>query len=301
MNILEKSVFSTDGVHDLRGKVYVPDGEVKGYLQIAHGMTEHIGRYDRFMRDMADIGYVTFGYDHLGHGATAGDGELGFIASESGHELLCRDVNRFASAVVGEYGDAPYYLMGHSMGSFIVRLAVTMDAKPDKLIVMGTGGKNPAADVGLKIIAAISKIFGEKHISKLVDKIAFGSYNKRFNGEDEKAWLTTDMLVREKYVSDPWCNYKFTVSAMHDLVTLNKNSNLLETFKKTPVDMPVFLVSGADDPVGDYGDGVKSVCDEYRSAGVKAEMKLYDGYRHEILNDKSYERFLADIIKFLQE
>ena len=301
MNIVEKSVLSTDNKHQLCGKVYLPDGEAKGYFHVVHGMTEHIGRYDRFMREMSEAGYICFGYDHLGHGATASEDELGFIASKDGWKYLCRDVHQFASSVMSEYGEAPYYLMGHSMGSFIVRLAVTMDSKPDKLVIMGTGGENPAADIGLGIIGLISKLFGEKHISKLVDSIAFGSYNKRFKGEDEKAWLTGDMLVREKYLADPWCNYKFTVSAMSDLVTLNKNSNLGETFQKTPVDMPIFVISGSEDPVGDYGEGVAKVFEGYNAAGCKAEMKLYEGYRHEILNDKSYEKVLVDIIKFVSK
>ncbi len=300
MNVFEKSVPSTDGVHSLRGKVYVPEGDIKGYLQIAHGMTEHIGRYDRFMRDMAAEGYVVFGYDHLGHGLTAGEGEHGFIASKEGHLLLCRDVTQFAREVVGAYGDAPYYLMGHSMGSFIVRLAVTMDAKPDGLIVMGTGGKNPAADIGLKLIGIISKIFGEKHISRLMDKIAFGSYNKRFPGEDEKAWLSSNALVREKYMADPYCRFKFTISAMGDLVTLNKNSNLQRAFDETPRDLPVLLISGEEDPVGDYGRGVIEVLENYKAAGIKAEAVLFNGGRHEILNDHTYEHVLGIILDFLK-
>ncbi|MBQ8196193.1 MAG: alpha/beta hydrolase [Oscillospiraceae bacterium] len=299
MNVLDKSVLSSDGSHLLRGKVYLPEGEVKGYFHIVHGMTEHIGRYDRLMSEMAEKGYIAFGYDHLGHGATAGEGELGFIASSDGWKYLCLDVERFACDVIGEYGDMPYYLMGHSMGSFIVRLAVTMGAKPTKLIVMGTGGKNPAADIGLKIIGFIKKLFGEKHISKLVENIAFGSYNKRFPGEDEKAWLTNDMLVREKYMADPYCNYKFTVSAMEDLVTLNRNSNLDETFKKTSHDMPILLVSGSEDPVGDYGEGVKQVYESYKRAECDVKLHLYNEYRHEILNDKSYEKVVYDIVDFI--
>ncbi len=301
MNISERSVLSSDKKHYLRGKVYVPEGEAKGYFHIVHGMTEHIGRYDRFMRDLAEQGYIVFAYDHLGHGETANQGEHGFIASEGGYDLLCRDVNKFASDVISEYGEMPYYLMGHSMGSFIVRLAATIESKPNKLIVMGTGGKNPAADIGLGIMGIISKLFGEKHISKLVDKIAFGAYNKRFPGEDDKAWLTTDNLVREKYMADPYCSFKFTVSAMKDLVTLNKNSNLSETFEKTPKEMPIFVISGSEDPVGEYGDGVRKVFEEYKSAGCTVEMKLYDGYRHEILNDKSYERVFVDIVKFISQ
>ena len=155
------------------------------------------------------------------------------------------------------------------------------------------------ADMGLKIMAFVKRLFGEKHKSKLLDKIAFGSYNKHFAGEDDKAWLTGDMLVREKYTADPFCNYKFTVSAMEDLVTLNRNANLDETYEKTLDSMPVLLVSGGEDPVGDYGKGVEQVYESYRQHGCNAEIRLYDGYRHEILNDKCYEKVVYDIINFL--
>ncbi len=299
MKIIDRSVLSSDGKHLLCGKVYFPDGDARGYFHVVHGMTEHIGRYDVFMREMAEAGYICFGYDNLGHGATAGEDELGFIASREGWRYLCLDVEKFASDVMSEYGKMSYYLMGHSMGSFIVRLAVAMGSSPDKLVIMGTGGKNPAADMGLKLIGVISKLFGEKHVSTFVYNMAFGSYNKRFKGEDEKAWLSTDLLVREKYMADPWCTYKFTVSAMGDLITLNRDANLTTVFEKTPKDMPMLIVSGGEDPVGDYGEGVRQVYENYTAAGCDAKMKLYDGYRHEILNDKCHSKVLSDILAFL--
>ncbi len=298
------TVLSSDQVHKLSGVVFLPEGERKGFFHIVHGMTEHIGRYEKFMRDMAANGYVCFGYDNLGHGNTANDdSELGYIAKKDGWELLIKDVKTYSDAVFAEYvrGELPYILMGHSMGSFIVRLAAAKCVKPDKLVIMGTGGSNPAADAGLAVIAATKAIFGEKHFSKLVDNLAFGSYNKRFGGgskDDPKPWLTNDAEVRKQYYSDKYCSFNFTVSAMGDLIKLTKYSNSDDWYESIPADLPVLLVAGEDDPVGNYGKGVLEVCDKLKKAGVSAECVLYKGARHEILNDFTYEDVKSDILKF---
>ena len=201
----------------LPGIIWYPLCSPTMVVQITHGMTEHIARYDTFMREMAEAGYITCGYDHLGHGNTAADpSELGFIAERGGDDLLLRDVKAFSDAVRAEYGsDLPYVLMGHSMGSFIARLAVEKYVKPHKLIIMGTGGPNPIAGVGLALIGIIKACKGPRHISPFIDKMAFGGYNKRF-GEDAlpKAWLTKDAAVRDAYMADPFCTFPFTISAM---------------------------------------------------------------------------------------
>ena len=298
------AVLSCDKVHKLSGVVFLPEGERKGFFQIVHGMTEHIGRYEKFMRDMAANGYVCFGYDHLGHGNTANDdSELGYIAPKDGWELLVGDVKTYSDAVFAEYGrgELPYILMGHSMGSFIVRLAAAKYVKPDRLVVMGTGGSNPAADAGLAVIALVKAAFGEKHFSKLVDNLAFGSYNKRFGGgseDDPKPWLTNDVEVRKQYYCDKYCSFNFTVSAMGDLIKLTKYSNSADWYSRVPADLPVLLVAGEDDPVGNYGKGVLEVFDKLKRAGVCAECILYKGARHEILNDFTYEDVKGDILTF---
>ena len=300
---IEKRVPSADGVHTLVGRVYMPEGEARGLFHVVHGMTEHIARYDAFMQAMARAGYICFGYDHLGHGLTAAEGEHGFIAHKDGWDLLCRDVAAFADAMRDEYArELPYILMGHSMGSFIVRVAVTRYVHPTKLIVMGTGGPNPAAGAGLALIACIKRIKGERHVSDLVQKLAFGSYNKRFASEgDGRSWLTTDRAIRDIYSADRLCAFRFTVSAMGDLIRLNKMASEKRCYAATPKDMPVLLVSGVDDPVGDYGRGVKAVYDGLSAAGVPAELKLYDGARHEILNDICRDEVYADILRFVTE
>lgn len=295
---------SCDGEHTLAGVVYVPCGECKGYFQVVHGMTEHVGRYDRFMRDMAEKGYICFGHDHLGHGKTVKDkSELGYIAKKKGYDLLCRDVKAFSDAVIAEYPvDGTYCLMGHSMGSFVVRLATEKYVKPDRLIVMGTGGANPAAGMGIALIEIIKLFKGEKHISKLIYDLAFGGYNNKFKNDENassQSWLSTDLEIRKKYMEDDYCTFKFTVSAMGDLMRLLKYSNRAAWFKKLPK-IPVLLVAGENDPVGNYGKGVLQVESKLKKQNVNVKCILYKGARHEILNDFCYDSVKADIVEFCE-
>lgn len=307
---MTKTAFSTpssDGVHRLSGVVYLPEGEPLGIFHIVHGMTEHIGRYEKIMSELSESGYICCGYDNLGHGNTAStDDELGYIAEKDGHELLAKDVKLFSEAVIKEFSPKskklPYYLMGHSMGSFITRLAVTKYVTPDKYIIMGTGDKNPAAGLGLAIIALIKRIYGDRHISPFVDSLAFGSYNKRFGGgttNDPSPWLTRDKAQREKYYADKFCTFKFTVSAMGDLIKLNKITNSTDWYKRVPKELPILLLSGEQDPVGDYGKGVLQVANTLKKHGCNIQRKLYLDARHEILNDSTYEQVKSDILAFL--
>lgn len=306
MEIVERRVLSSDGVHELIGKVYIPEGEPIGLFQVVHGMIEHIGRrgYDLFMREIAEKGFVVFGYDHLGHGKTAeADGSHGYIAKKDGWKLLIDDVAVFGNAMKKEFGAAlPYILMGHSMGSFIVRL--TAQYHPglcDKLIIMGTGGPNPAAGVGLALIGLLKLFKGDKGYSNLIDGIAFGSYNKRFADENDiKSWLTKDKETRSEYKTDPFCSFRFTLSAMGDLIRLNRNCNSKKWASSLRKDLPILLVSGCEDPVGDYGKGVTKVYEMLKNAGANADMKLYPDCRHEILNDTCRSDVMADISAFIK-
>ena len=304
VQIIEKSVLSTDKIHYLKGKVYLPEGQIKGYFQVVHGMTEHIGRYHDFLLEIAKNGYIAFAFDNLGHGYTAKDSsELGYIAKKGGYKLLASDVFEFYNAVKNEYGEYPHYLMGHSMGAFIVRLACAFVNQPTKLIVMGTGGKNPLASAGILIIKILKLFKGDKHVSKFIDDMAFGSYNKKFESEgSRRSWLTTDETVRQKYDKDEFCNYRFTLSAMQDLITLNKEVNLPKWYKNFPKKLPVLLVSGGDDPVGDYGKGVLEVYKNLKQNDCDVKVKIYENARHEILNEPLFKNaVISDILDFISK
>ncbi len=307
MAVTKKEFFvpSSDGIHTLSGVIYYPEVEPKGYFHVVHGMTEHIERYEKTMKALADEGYICFGYDNLGHGKTVRDeSELGFIAKKKGYDLLAKDVKVFSDAVIAECGkELPYILMGHSMGSFIVRYAAEKYVRPARLIVMGTGAANPAADAGLMLISLIKLVKGDKYRSKLIQNLAFGTYNDRFKEELSVApspWLTTDISIRQKYSADKYCSFKFGVSAMGDLIRIMKYANLSSWFKNIDKALPILLVSGEEDPVGNYGKGVRTVEKKLRSAGACVKCILYKGARHEILNDFCYEDVKRDILEFCE-
>lgn len=302
-SIKDFGVKSSDGIHTLKGKLYIPEGEIKGLFHLVHGMTEHIGRYTPLFDALANEGYLCLAYDHLGHGHTAeSESELGFIASKNGFDYLCRDVAVFSDAVRKEYPHKPYILMGHSMGSFIVRIAAQKYIKNlDRLIICGTAGNNPAAPVGRLLIKIIKIFKGERGYSKFIQKMAFGSYNKRFEEKSPYAWLTKDPEIMATYSKDKFCTFKFTLSAMEDLMNLIINCNSDTWYKELSVKLPILLIAGNDDPVGDYGKGVKSVYDKLISTKHNAALKLYENCRHEILNDTCKQEVLEDIFAFLDK
>ena len=301
IRVIDLSFPSTDGIHTLFGKGYVPEGEIRGLFHVVHGMREHIGRYDSFMREIAEAGYLCFGYDNLGHGRTAeADGSFGYIADHEGWMKLARDVHRAGQTMKMEYPERPYYLMGHSMGSFIVRLCTLRHPSfPSKLIVMGTGGPNPASGAGLPAVRTIRVFKKRKGYSPLIDKLAFGKYNEKFGDGVPGDWLSKDPEVRRSFDADPYCAHSFTIGAMGDLIRLQSEVNKPEWFEKMPVDLPILLISGADDPVGDYGHGVKKVYDRLKARGADVKFKLYSDCRHELLNEDCRDTVISDILKFI--
>lgn len=295
------SVPSTDNIHTLQGKIFIPNGEIKGLFQIVHGMTEYIDRYDHLMSFLAGNGYVTFGFDNLGHGKTAkDDSELGFIAHNNGWKYLINDVVAVTDAVKQMYPLLPVTLMGHSMGSFIARLvAETYADKYQKLIICGTSGPNPLSKIGIAFASFKKAINGEKYISKTIQNLAFGSYNKQFDGPSDYEWLTKDREIIEKYEKDKFCTFKFTLSAILDLMKLLSLCNRKEWFKNISETLPIFLISGDKDPVGDYGKGIKKVYESLLENGKDVKLKLYPDCRHEIHNDSCKEEMFRDILDFI--
>ena len=301
IKVIDREFPSTDGIHQLKGKQYIPEGEPKAVFHVVHGMCEHIGRYDAFFREMAERGYVVVAYDNLGHGKTAvDDSELGFIAKKKGWQKLTDDVYAVSKIIKEEYPGLPYYLMGHSMGSFVVRnAAVKYPDLMDKLIVMGTGGPMAATKPAIGMINTIKFFRGKRHISPLIENLAFGEYNKGLGDGSNGDWLSKNPEVRRVYNADKFCNYHFTVSALHDLVKINDEVNKKKWFKKISKTLPILLVSGADDPVGSHGDGVKKVYKLLKKRGADVTMKLYGDNRHEILNDTARNEVIEDINSFL--
>lgn len=301
--VTEKKILSSDKTNTLSGVLYIPRGNILGIFHLVHGMTEYIDRYKPLFSTLASAGYLCAGFDNLGHGNTAREEDLGFIASKNGWNYMVDDVKIFADSIKTDYPNLPYILMGHSMGSFITRIAVSRyQSLADKYICCGTAGNNPVADMGLMLCSAIKFFRGERAVSPLLESIAFGSYNKKFDGNTKYEWLTKDRQIIEKYIKDKFCTFHFTASAMHDLITLIKISNSKSCFADTSLDLPILIISGDMDPVGNYGKGIKEVYNNYKSANLKnVHMILYNDCRHEIHNDTCKEQMTEDILKFMQK
>ena len=308
-NHSEEFILSNDGVHKLHLEIFEPtESNVKIAVQISHGMIDFVGRYKRYAESLNSLGITVIGADHLGHGASVNDkSEYGYFAKSGGVDLVLSDLKSVNDTIRARYPDYKVVLLGHSMGSFLARLYAERYADSiDGLILQGTAGPNPLLPVGRALVALMKPIFGDRHRSPLVKAMAEGSYNNRFKGEtvdgapNVGAWLTRDAETVKGRPYDDRTNFIFTLSGYADLFKMLTLCNSKAHYAALPKDMPIFIMSGADDPVGNFGKGVKTVCDAMVSAGVKcARMKLYGGARHELFNELCYDEVVEDTAYFL--
>lgn len=303
MKISELRIPSSDGIHDLFVKLYEPDGEIKGFVQIVHGMVEHIERYDPIMRVLCENGFAVCGHDHLGHGKTAADEtELGYIAENDGWSVLIDDVHTVMLAAKKRLPDfdGKTVLFGHSMGSFVVRLTFARYDDYDALVACGTGGAASGSGLGIALTKTIKKLKGGRAHSKLLYALVFGTYNKKFGKTGSSEWLTRDTDMLAVHDADKLCDFEFTVSALLDLIRLNREANSKKWFEAVDKEKPVLLIAGTDDPVGNYGKGVKEVYDRLAETGHNVKIKLYEGARHEILNETNRDEVNKDLTDFIR-
>lgn len=284
------------------GWLYLPGERVRAVIQICHGMTEHMGRYHEFMRFLARGGYAVCGADHPGHGRSAGPEGYGFFAEQDGGRLLLDNQYKFSKIIQKELPGCPMILLGHSMGSFVARLfASKYPAALAGLILSGTGRGNPMLDAAIALAGRSVKKYGPRHVDKTLDAMAFGMFNRPFSAEHPKnGWLSRDLEQVRRYSEDPMCNFTFTVSALRDLFLLLRACNEKSCFAGTRTGLPLLIFSGAADPVGERGKGVRQVYERYLSAGLTdAQLILYEGGRHEMLNETNRQQVYDDVLLWL--
>ena len=293
---------STDGKHKVFARECTPDGEVRAVLQIAHGVAEHIYRYAPFMEFLADNGFVVVANDHLGHGKTAeNEQELCFFAEKDGWNDVVSDMDQLHKLTAAKYPDVPYFLFGHSMGSFLTRTYIIDHPEGLKGVIISGTGQNPAAVVAAgKLMAKLEMIDnGPMYHSPKLDKLAFGSYNKLFAPNRTKVdWLSADESNVDDYIADPLCGADATVGLFRQMLHGIRFNQRQSHLRQMDREMPVLFVAGDKDPVGNCGKGVRQTYDAFRAAGMRdCTLKLYPGLRHEILNEKAYT---ADITKNIE-
>lgn len=296
---------SRDNEHKIHAVKWIPDVEQPiCILQIIHGMAEYIERYDGFAQAMAEKGILVAGEDHLGHGKSVGEnGVYGYFCERDAATVVVRDSHRLKKMIQEQYPGVPYIILGHSMGSFILRnYLCRYGTGIQAAVIVGTGMQpKPLLMLG-KAVAAVQKVFtGSGHPSNLLNVLSFGNYNRKIPQERTLMdWLSRDEKIVDAYMEDPLCGFTFTVNGFQTLMELVNRLYRRENLEKMPKELPVLFVSGAEDPVGDYGKGVKKAYQSFLDVGMKkAEMKLYEYDRHELLNEIDREQVYKDIYQWV--
>ena len=292
----EINMLSSDDKTQLRGYLWKPEGEVKGVVQLVHGMEEHIVRYDEFARWLAKNGYGVIGHDHLGHGGSINSEEdLGYFAKEKGNQCVLRDMHAYTLRARKEFPDKPVFMLGHSMGSFFARRYITIYPRDlDGLILSGTGQKPYLAVHGGKRMAKTLAVFkGDRYRSRFIEKLALGS-------QPLEKWLCTRQEVVDSYRADPLCGQPFTVGAYANFFRLLEQLALEKDKDRVPKDLPILLIAGMKDPVGDMSKGVLKVYNRFKAWGLTdVDVIFYKDDMHEILNEADREDVFRDVLHFL--
>lgn len=285
----------------------LPEGRPRAVLQMTHGMVEYIGRYEQLACWLADRGVAAVGHDHLGHGGSVvSREEYGYFGRPDGNRLLLDDIHRVTrwAKALPELEGLPWFLLGHSMGSFYARQYLCeYGGELQGAILMGTGWQpRAAARAGRALCHLLAAFHGWRYRSKLVDSMAFGSYNRSFRpARTSKDWLNRDEKEVDRYLSEERCSFRFTLNGYDSLFTALERLCDKELLARAPKDLPVLFLSGDDDPVGDRGRGVQKAAQSLRDAGMRrVEVKLYPGARHELLVELNRQEVFADIGSFIQ-
>lgn len=282
-------------------------GTVKGVIQICHGMTDHYGRYREMADSLRRVGWHVCGMDMLGHGQTwkeniGNDMPKGFFGSSRDSAMcILRDEMEFHRIVKERFGDMRYVLYGHSMGSFIARnIFITPEyaSEFDRFIFASTMGPNPSVGFGIFLSKAIGAFGLKRRPGKLLNRIAFATYNRRIrHPKTNFDWLSTDDEEVRRYSEDEMAGFLFTCKGFTDLFILIDRMQKKSAYKSSAA-RPVFLPYGSEDPVGDYGKGIRKVADSFRSAGVEVKVKDYGPYRHELQHEPVRKEYFEDIDLF---
>ena len=296
---------SADGETQIHAVEWIPEGEVRAILQISHGMVEYIDRYDEFASWLTEKGWYVTGNDHLGHGKSISSEEkYGFFHETDGNRCVIADIHRLRERTEQAYPGVPYFMLGHSMGSFLVRQYLFTYGKGlAGAIIMGTGHKSAfVLRLGQILCKIIAGVKGWKFRSKLINALGIGSYNKKFEPcESKKEWVTSDPEIRGRYEADPLCSFVFTVNGYHQMFEGMKELTKRSNMKKMPKNLPLLFVSGEKDPVGGFGKDVKKVYESYLKAGMKnAEIRLYENDRHEILNEQDRRVVYEELYQWME-
>ena len=284
---------------------WAPEGPPRGIVHLVHGISEHIGRYDETARFLAEHGFLVCGEDHLGHGRTVTDGSHGFFAPENGWTLAARDVRALRKLEGARHPNLPYFLLGHSMGSFLTRTYLILwPGTVSGAVLMGTGQEPaPLVALGKRISALECRRLGPRGVSPLVHTLSLGAYNRRFRpSRTPSDWLSRDPAEVDAFLADPLCQSRPTVSLFRDMMGGLQLIARRDQLARMDPSVPGCFLSGQEDPVGGMGRGVEQVVRMFQDAGCRdLSLHLYPGARHELFHEQTRREVWAALLDWLED
>lgn len=280
-----------DGI-SLPAVAWKPEGEVKAVLQIAHGMTEHMGRYEALAEYLTPQGIGVAGFDLRGHGKNSGDRAVASFGQD-GWRASIEDMRLFYQLLQGRFPGVPHYMLGFSLGSFLLREYLTKYPEEGEIagaIIMGTGHQPGwLLSVMIAIVNGQIKKTGFDRTTDLVRQLSFGTYNQKFKpNRTEADWLCSDTESLDQYLADPLVRKNISAGFFWELLGSMKRTGKLDSYSGWNKEMPVLLLYGTEDPVGDSGKGVLRIWDQMKKAGLKnADCQQFPGARHDIFHEES--------------
>lgn len=305
MAIIKKEAYfnSSTGVDKIRTLIWYDDSvELKAVFQIAHGVCEHIGRYDDFAVFLAKNGYVVCGNDHIGHGkSVASEADLGFTAEKEGYRRFVDDMHILYNIMHRRYPDLPYYLFGHSMGSLCARVyASTFGAELAGLILCGTAQVPSGLSMFVDTLEKAVEKFGPRTVNHTLASMLNKVSSLRISDKQtDLDWLSLNRQNVEEYIKDPLCGQELSLAGIRDLATIGILACDKMWPATIPVDLPILIIAGALDPVGFNGKGPIDCADSLVETGHEPTVLIYPCCRHEILNEDSKEKIYNDILGWL--
>ncbi len=296
---------SRDGVTKLRAMRWIPEKQPRAIVQIVHGMAEHVMRYDEFATFLAQQGILVVGNDHLGHGLSRRqDVQAGYFCERDAATVLVRDVHRLKKLVQDGYPGIPYVILGHSLGSFLLRNYMNRYGTGIQgALLLGTGQPKQAIVQGARFLTWFMGMFlGAKRAAGLLNDLLFQNYNAHFGKNQQGAvWLNSQPEEVAVYEQDPLCGFALTWNGYHTLLELIAYSGNADALKRVPKNLPVRILSGSEDVIGDFGAGALKVYETFQKHGmIDVSYKLYEGARHEILREKQKTEVYEDILEFIR-
>ncbi|MDQ7983154.1 MAG: alpha/beta fold hydrolase [Spiroplasma sp.] len=279
---------------------------VKGVVQLVHGSAEHAKRYQEFANYLTENNYIVVAEDHRGHGKTAKNEEdLGFFAEEDGWEKIIDDLYEVTIYIKKTYANLPIVIFGHSMGSFMVRHYIIKYGENIKAaVICGTAfHKKSLLKFSIKVAKHNQKKLGAKAKDQMIYNLSYAKFGNRFKDEGKTGteWLSTDKKIQKQFQDDPLTGQVFSTSAFKDMFTGLLFINNKKNIKKAPQNLPILFISGQDDPVGNFGKGVKKVYKLFKKHHTNINIKLYPNSRHEILNEPIKMEVYQDILTFYNQ